>query len=140
MMLCRHYIRTQLLLRFKHTLDISKVPPLLDKDIEEMHVRGSGPGGQKINKTANCVVMKHIPTGIVVKCQETRELHKNRVIARSLLQTKLDNFVNRENSLEAQTKVRNEKRSLVRDQKREKLQKLKEAWKNQECNSIDQKL
>ncbi|XP_072401185.1 mitochondrial translation release factor in rescue [Diabrotica undecimpunctata] len=131
----------QLFLRFKHTLDCSKVPPLLDKDIEEMHVRGSGPGGQKINKTANCVVMKHIPTGIVVKCQETRELHKNRVIARSLLQTKLDNFINRENSLEAQIKVRNEKKSLVRDQKREKLQKLKEAWKNREqCSSVDQKM
>ncbi|CAG9840128.1 unnamed protein product [Diabrotica balteata] len=140
MILCRYHTRVQLLLRFKHTLDCSKVPPLLDKDIEEMHVRGSGPGGQKINKTANCVVMKHIPTGIVVKCQETRELHKNRVIARSLLQTKLDNFINRENSLEAQMKVRNEKKSLVRDQKREKLQKLKEAWKNRECSSLDQKV
>lgn len=34
-----------------------------------MYVLGSGPGGQSINTTANCVVLKHIPTGIMVKCQ-----------------------------------------------------------------------
>lgn len=49
--------------RFKHGIDYSKVPKLLETDLEEQFVRGSGPGGQKINKTASCVVIKHIPTG-----------------------------------------------------------------------------
>lgn len=115
MTLYRHCLRhSQLFSRFVHTLDYSKVPQLLDKDIEEMHVRGSGPGGQKINKTANCVVLKHLPTGIVVKCQETRELHKNREIARSLLQSRVDNFVNKEHSIESQMKAKQEKKSNTR--------------------------
>ncbi|XP_056629785.1 mitochondrial translation release factor in rescue [Diorhabda sublineata] len=135
MILRRYFLRnsSQLLLpRFVHTLDYSKVPQLLDKDIEEMHVRGSGPGGQKINKTANCVVLKHLPTGIVVKCQETRELYKNREIAHSLLQSKVDNFINKEHSIESQLKSIQEKKSNTREQKREKIRALKESWKNRE--------
>lgn len=48
---------------FKHTIDRSKVPVLIETDLEEQHVRGSGPGGQSVNKTSNCVVLKHVPTG-----------------------------------------------------------------------------
>ena len=40
---------------------------ILAKDIEESFVKGNGPGGQKVNKSSNCVVLKHKPTGIVVK-------------------------------------------------------------------------
>lgn len=40
---------------------------LKEDDLEEDFVRGSGPGGQAVNQTANCVVLKHTPTGIVVK-------------------------------------------------------------------------
>lgn len=47
-------------------IDFSKVPVLNEKDLIEQQVRGSGPGGQKINKTASCVVLKHIPTGIII--------------------------------------------------------------------------
>ncbi|CAH1108807.1 unnamed protein product [Psylliodes chrysocephalus] len=104
---------TLLLNRLVHTLDYSKIPVLLDKDLEEMHVQGSGPGGSKINKTASCVVLKHIPSGIVVKCQETRFLEKNRKIAREILQKKLDNFVNKEESLEAQLEAKNEKKKCI---------------------------
>lgn len=43
-------------------------PPVLNEDeLEEQFVRGSGPGGQATNKTSNCVVLKHTPSGIVVK-------------------------------------------------------------------------
>lgn len=49
--------------RFKNTIDYSKFPVILEGDLEERFVRGSGPGGQKTNKTANCVVLKHIPSG-----------------------------------------------------------------------------
>lgn len=50
--------------RFKHLIDYSRAPVILEGDLEERFVRGSGPGGQNVNKTANCVVLKHIPSGI----------------------------------------------------------------------------
>lgn len=43
------------------------LPVLNEDDLVEQFVRGSGPGGQATNKTSNCVVLKHIPSGIVVK-------------------------------------------------------------------------
>lgn len=43
------------------------LPMLKEDELEEQFVRGSGPGGQATNKTSNCVVLKHIPSGIVVK-------------------------------------------------------------------------
>ena len=45
---------------------------LKESDFTESFVKGSGPGGQKINKTSNCVQLHHISTGIIVSCQETR--------------------------------------------------------------------
>ena len=60
----------------------------------ESYVRGSGPGGQKVNKTSNKVVLRHIPTNIIVQCQETRSLSDNRRIARKILAEKVDVFVN----------------------------------------------
>ena len=62
-----------------------KVPELREQDIEERFVRGSGPGGQSINKTENNVQLLHKPTGIRVNCQETRSLEQNRKIARKIL-------------------------------------------------------
>ena len=63
-----------------------------DNEIEEKFVRGSGPGGQKINKTNNNVQLKHLPTGIMVHCQEGRSLASNRGIARKLLEKKVEHF------------------------------------------------
>ncbi|KAJ8920318.1 hypothetical protein NQ315_011980 [Exocentrus adspersus] len=118
--------------RCKHNIDYSRVPVLHEKDLYEMHVKGSGPGGQKINKTSSCVVLKHIPTGIVVKCQETRYLEQNQKRARSILLTKLDNLLNGEHSVEAQIKALDNKKSIVRSQKQNKLNALKEEWKKRE--------
>ncbi|KAI0427436.1 RF-1 domain-containing protein [Xylaria sp. FL1042] len=67
-----------------------KPPP--EEEIEESFLKGSGPGGQKINKTNSAVQLKHIPTGLVVKCQETRSRSQNRTIARQLLANKLDDI------------------------------------------------
>lgn len=44
-----------------------KFPEILERDLEESIVKGSGPGGQSVNKTSNCVVLLHKPSGIVVK-------------------------------------------------------------------------
>jgi len=60
-----------------------------ENDFEEKFIRGSGPGGQKVNKTSNCVELRHKPTGIVVKCHETRSQEKNRAIARLKIIDKL---------------------------------------------------
>jgi len=56
-----------------------------EDDLEEEFVLGSGPGGQKINKTHSCVRLRHVPSGREVRCQATRSREKNRVIARELL-------------------------------------------------------
>ncbi|MDF1755261.1 MAG: peptide chain release factor-like protein [Verrucomicrobiales bacterium] len=53
-----------------------------EADLVEKFVLGSGPGGQKINKTASCVFLRHVPSGIEVHCQESRSRDKNREIAR----------------------------------------------------------
>ncbi|CAM9489199.1 unnamed protein product [Ectocarpus sp. 13 AM-2016] len=65
---------------------------LLDEDIEERFVKASspGPGGQKINKVRNCVQLTHVPSGVSVSCQDSRELHANRHIARKRLKEKVE--------------------------------------------------
>jgi len=62
-------------------------------DITEQFVRGSGKGGQKINKTSSCVVLRHLPTGIEVRCQKHREQSKNRLSAYKLLILKIEDKV-----------------------------------------------
>ncbi|WPH00982.1 Hypothetical protein R9X50_00381600 [Acrodontium crateriforme] len=76
-------------------------PKILDQDIEESFLKGSGPGGQKINKTNSAVQIKHLPTGIVVKCQETRSRELNRKFARNILAEKLDQLANGDQSRSA---------------------------------------
>lgn len=49
--------------------------------IEEAFVKGGGPGGSKINKTANCVVLRYAPLGLVVRCQRDRRRNVNRFLA-----------------------------------------------------------
>ncbi|XP_053557772.1 mitochondrial translation release factor in rescue [Bombina bombina] len=71
---------------------------LNENDLEEQFVRGHGPGGQATNKTSNCVVLKHVPSGIVVKCHQTRSVEVNRKRAREILQEKIDVFYKGENS------------------------------------------
>lgn len=55
----------------------------------EKFTLGSGAGGQKINKSATCVFLKHLPSGITVKCQSHRSREQNRFLARCELAHKL---------------------------------------------------
>lgn len=64
--------------------------PIPSSDLTVAFLRGTGPGGQKINKTSSAVQLKHLPTGIVVKCQETRSQEQNHRIAMRHLQDKLE--------------------------------------------------
>jgi protein subunit release factor B len=43
-----------------------------DSDVTEAFIKGMGPGGQKTNKSNNCVLLTHIPTGIIVKVHDSR--------------------------------------------------------------------
>jgi peptide chain release factor len=61
-----------------------------DVDLLEKFVRGSGAGGQKINKTSNCVFLKHLPTGVCIKCQLDRSREMNRFLARRELCDQFD--------------------------------------------------
>ena len=55
---------------------------IYEKDIEEKFIRSSGSGGQKVNKTSTCVYLRHLPTGIEIKCMEERNQSLNRFLAR----------------------------------------------------------
>jgi protein subunit release factor B len=61
-----------------------------ESDIDESFVRSGGHGGQNVNKTSTCVMLVHRPTGLQVKCQETRQQGLNRFIARRLLLDKIE--------------------------------------------------
>ncbi|XP_010129902.1 PREDICTED: probable peptide chain release factor C12orf65 homolog, mitochondrial [Buceros rhinoceros silvestris] len=99
---------------------------LTEAELEEQFVRGDGPGGQATNKTNNCVVLKHVPSGIVVKCHQTRSVEKNRKIAREILQEKVDLFYKGEDSDVFKERKASEKKKQEKKRKaRENLERKK---------------
>ena len=61
-----------------------------ETDLEETFVRSGGHGGQNVNKTSTCVMLLHLPSGLQVKCQATRQQGLNRFLARRLLLDKIE--------------------------------------------------
>ncbi|KAI0016220.1 RF-1 domain-containing protein [Xylariomycetidae sp. FL0641] len=102
-----------------------KPPP--EEDMEEAFLKGSGPGGQKINKTNSAVQLKHIPTGTVVKCQATRSRSQNRKIARQLLADRLDDLAcGGESRSSVVGAVKRKKKASSAKKSRRKYRKLEE--------------
>jgi protein subunit release factor B len=91
-----------------------------DGDLIEKFILGSGKGGQKVNKTSSCVYLKHIPTGIEVKCQQERSRAMNRFYARRELCSKL------EEKIEGKRSERQQIAEKIRRQKRRRSRKGKE--------------
>ena len=60
-------------------------------DIEEKFIKASGRGGQKVNKSVSAVFLKHLPTGITVKCGKARSQTLNRFLALRSLVEKIEN-------------------------------------------------
>ena len=83
-----------------------------EQDLDERFIRGSGPGGQHVNKTATCVVLVHRPTGISVRCQASRSQGLNRFYARRILLDKIEREQLGQASAEQQRveKIRRQKR------------------------------
>lgn len=107
------------------------LPPrrkITEDEIEEYFLKGSGPGGQKINKTSSAVQLKHLPTGIVVKSQETRSRQQNRKLARQILSEKLDEM---EKGSESRTAIKTEraraKKASANKKSNRKYRKLAES-------------
>lgn len=71
---------------------IKPLPSLLEQDLQESFVRGSGPGGQATNKTSNACQLLHLPSGLRVTCHETRSRETNRKLARRILRDKVSSF------------------------------------------------
>ncbi|MBM4135441.1 MAG: peptide chain release factor-like protein [Nitrospira sp.] len=94
-----------------------------EEDIKESFVRSGGRGGQNVNKTSTCVYLKHIPTGIEVKCQKERSQALNRYHARVLLANKIEQLIKGKESEEIQMieKIRRQKRKRSKRAKEKML-------------------
>jgi protein subunit release factor B len=89
-------------------------------DLRETFVRSSGPGGQKVNKTSSCVHLVHIPSGLSVKCQQSRSQTMNRFLARRLLLGRIERI---QQGIVSEEKQRVEK---IKRQKRRRSKRAKE--------------
>ena len=85
-------------------------------DIEEKFIRSQGRGGQKVNKSSTCVYLRHVPTGVEVKCQKARTQGMNRFFARRILSDKIEELLHGGRSVKAKTilKIRKQKRKKAK--------------------------
>jgi len=95
-----------------------------EEDLVEKFIRSRGPGGQKVNKVATCVYLKHLPTGFKVKMQKARSQVLNRFLARRELLRKIKNYVLGKESEEQKRreKIRRAKRRRSRRAKKKILE------------------
>ena len=108
--------------RFKQQALAEKMQGLgiREQDLREKFVRSGGKGGQKVNKTSSCVYLKHMPTGIEVKCQQERSQALNRFLARRILANKIETLMLGKLSEE------NRRIAKIRKQKRRRSKRAKE--------------
>ena len=110
-----------------------------EQDLTEAFVRSSGKGGQNVNKVSSCVYLKHIPTGIEVKCQKERSQALNRYIARILLLRKIENRTLGRLS-EERKRIEKLRRQKRKRSKRAKLKILKQKRAHSEKKTLRAKI
>ena len=93
---------------------------IFEDDFEEKFIIGSGRGGQKLQKTASCVFLMHVPSGISVKCQQARSREVNRYYARLRICEKYQERVLQEKT------ARQKEIEKIRRQKKRRSRRTKE--------------
>lgn len=116
------------------------------EDLREKFIRSSGKGGQKVNKASTCVYLKHLPTGIEVKCQQERLQSLNRFLARRILTQKIETLILGKLSEERKRieKIRRQKRKrskrakekMLRDKKKKAEKKKMRSYRPERDESI----
>ncbi len=104
-----------------------------EADLEETFVRSGGHGGQNVNKTSTCVMLRHRPSGLQVKCQASRQQGLNRFLARRLLLDKIEAL--QTGRVEAQ-RARIEK---IRRQKRRRSRRAQQRMLADKAHHADKK-
>lgn len=106
-----------------------------EEELSEHFIRGSGSGGQKINKTSSCVQLRHAPSGIEIKCQSSRLQSSNRFFARRELCDKLEEKILgiKSQKKQEQEKIRRQKR---RRSRRAKNRMLEEKHRHSEKKAL----
>ncbi|KAF5016740.1 hypothetical protein F66182_11475 [Fusarium sp. NRRL 66182] len=133
---CRCTSRQLTYFSTRPALAVKQLPPrpkLDDKEITGSYLKGTGPGGQKINKTNSAVQLIHKPTGIVVKSQATRSRSQNQKIAKEILAAKVEALERGEQSREAiKNALKKKRKASSMKKKRRKYRALEEAKQGQE--------
>ncbi|XP_012931219.1 LOW QUALITY PROTEIN: probable peptide chain release factor C12orf65 homolog, mitochondrial [Heterocephalus glaber] len=117
-----------------------------ESELEEQFVKGHRPGSGvggclATNKTSNCVVLKHMPSGLVAKCHPMRSVDHNRKLARKILREKVDVFHNGEDSpvcrekREAEKKKRERKKTAKETLEKKKL--VKELRESSQSSIVE---
>lgn len=107
---------------------------IYEEDLIENFILGSGSGGQKINKTSSCVQLQHIPTGIEIKCQQSRSREMNRFLAREELCKRIEYQIAKEKK-EKQMLLEKEKRRNRKPSRAQKARRLADKRHSSEKKS-----
>lgn len=126
----------------KNLIDKMKQLGIKEDDLIEKFIRSSGKGGQKTNKTSSCVYLKHIPTGIEVKCQKERSQSLNRFIARRNLARKIETLIMGRKSEERKRieKIRRQKRKRSKRAKEKMLEEKSKQAQKKSSRSLVRKI
>ncbi len=109
-----------------------------EAELIEKFIVGSGKGGQKLHKTASTVYIKHIPSGLEIKCQDSRSREDNRYFARMRLCEKVQANLNLEKTKQQQ-KIEKIKRQKKRRSRRAKQRMLEDKSKTSQLKSLRKK-